>query len=140
MGGGRGREGNCETAAHALRDARNALLHCGNAVEDKFDTTPDFELVIDVISGGEESGNPGKPAALDRLTHERSGRGHGLFLGDLRPHQCALMEARIQRRAEHAGNVSRMVVPIPGELSISISASCRWTIPYTMASPNPLPS
>src|SRR6201746_1082958 len=34
MGGRRGREGNREAAAHALRDARHALLHYGNAVED----------------------------------------------------------------------------------------------------------
>ena len=34
MGGRRGREGNRETTAHALGDARHALLHHGNAVED----------------------------------------------------------------------------------------------------------
>ena len=34
MGGRRGREGNRETAAHALRDARHALLRHGSAVED----------------------------------------------------------------------------------------------------------
>ena len=32
-----------------------------------------------------------------------------------------------------------VVVPFPGALSISISASCRWTIPYTIASPKPVP-
>ena len=38
-----------------------------------------------------------------------------------------------------AEKFKRTVVPLPGSLSISSSALCRWIIPYTIARPRPVP-
>ena len=42
-------------------------------------------------------------------------------------------------RERAAGSTRRMVVPSPGELSTSSSASCAWAIRLTMARPSPVP-
>ena len=95
------------------------------------------------------------PKSLEALVRRKVDEGHystedevvadALRLMQARDDVAEIKRARLKDAIERgyqdaaAGKVIRMIVPRCSVLSISSSALCRRTMPYTIASPSPVP-